>query len=596
MPDNKLKNPDQFDEHDESEEALKEHLSSSHELGDEQRVKVLSPGMLVIKRFLRNRLAIIGFVIIAFMFLFSFLGGIISPYGETEVFKYVGTMSKEYASITQNDDYRYTVADGMNYSGVAHSKFILARNSGKTTFTSGDMEYHIVQEGNEFYRIVTSDPVAKITNFRGVVAINPLDGAILSDAVKVAATEAITGGVTQFTAEGDLYTIVQSGREYVLGKSGDAAIESKFIIDPAIQSTKISYEFAYAVEKAVTDETTSAFTVGGQEFEIEEEDNRAVIYTRTASGREEYALFSKLAIQPKSPDIFLSIDFKRLLSDTITEGKTTFMFKDAAGTDVEYAVSRLNNVYTVKADTLTHLISIHEAPSKAHWLGTDKHGMDVITRLMYGGRISLTIGFIVVLLESVLGVIMGGIAGYFGKWVDMLIMRIVDVFNCIPFMPLLIILGSVMDALEVDPQLRIYYLMFILGVMSWPGIARMVRGQILSLREQEFMVAAEATGISVSRRIFKHLVPNVIPQLIVFATMGLGGVILYESTLSFLGLGVKFPLASWGNIISGVSTAYEMTNFWFVWIPAGMLILLTVLGFNFVGDGLRDAFDPKMKR
>ena len=153
-----------------------------------------------------------------------------------------------------------------------------------------------------------------------------------------------------------------------------------------------------------------------------------------------------------------------------------------------------------------------------------------------------------------------------------------------------------MDSLNIDPKVRIYYLMLILGIMSWPGIARVVRGQILSLREQEFMLAAEATGLRISRRIFKHLIPNVIPQLIVLATLGLGGIIIYESTLSFLGLGVKFPYASWGNIISGVSTAYEMTYFWFVWIPAGMLILLTVLGFNFVGDGLRDAFDPKMKR
>ena len=124
----------------------------------------------------------------------------------------------------------------------------------------------------------------------------------------------------------------------------------------------------------------------------------------------------------------------------------------------------------------------------------------------------------------------------------------------------------------------------------------MVRGQILSLREQEFMVAAEATGLSVSRRIFRHLVPNVIPQLIVICTMGLGGIILTESTMSFLGLGVKFPYASWGNIIQSVSNVYVMTNYWFVWIPAGFMILITVLGFNFVGDGLRDAFDPKMKR
>ena len=124
----------------------------------------------------------------------------------------------------------------------------------------------------------------------------------------------------------------------------------------------------------------------------------------------------------------------------------------------------------------------------------------------------------------------------------------------------------------------------------------MVRGQILSLREQEFMVATEATGVRISRRIFRHLIPNVIPQLIVIATMGLGDVILMEATLSFLGIGVKFPYASWGNIVNAVNDVYVLTNFWFVWIPAGFLILLTFLGFNFVGDGLRDAFDPKMKR
>ena len=124
----------------------------------------------------------------------------------------------------------------------------------------------------------------------------------------------------------------------------------------------------------------------------------------------------------------------------------------------------------------------------------------------------------------------------------------------------------------------------------------MVRGQILSLREQEFMVATEAMGIRTRKRIFKHLIPNVLPQLIVIATMDLGSVILTEASLSFLGLGVKFPAASWGSIINAVNDTYVMTNFWWVWIPAGICILLTVLGFNFVGDGLRDAFDPKMKR
>ena len=190
----------------------------------------------------------------------------------------------------------------------------------------------------------------------------------------------------------------------------------------------------------------------------------------------------------------------------------------------------------------------------------------------------------------------GGISGYFGGWVDGLIMRIVDIFYCIPSLPVIIILGAAMDAANLPSLLRIIYLMLILGFLGWPSVARMVRGQILSLREQEFMTATEACGIAVPRRIFRHLIPNVIPQLIVIMTMGLGSTIITEATLSFLGLGVRFPFASWGNIISDVNDTYVLTNYWFIWIPAGLLLLVTVLAFNIVGDGLRDAFDPKMKR
>jgi peptide/nickel transport system permease protein len=222
--------------------------------------------------------------------------------------------------------------------------------------------------------------------------------------------------------------------------------------------------------------------------------------------------------------------------------------------------------------------------------------MDMMTRLMYGGRVSLLVGFIVEFIATVLGVLFGGISGYFGKWVDNLIMRVVDIFYCIPSTPIIIILGAAMDATGVDPTLRMVYLMLILGFLSWPSVARLVRGQILSLREQEFMTATEATGLSVHRRIFKHLVPNVIPQLIVSCTMGLGSTIITEATLSFLGLGVKFPFASWGNIINDVNNTFVLTNYLFIWIPAGVCLLVTVLAFNLVGDGLRDAFDPRMKR
>ncbi len=244
--------------------------------------------------------------------------------------------------------------------------------------------------------------------------------------------------------------------------------------------------------------------------------------------------------------------------------------------------------------------NVKASPSKDHLLGTDSMGMDIFVRLMYGGRISLTIGFIVVILETLLGVLLGGLAGYFGGWVDQLIMRIVDVFNCIPTLPILLIASAVLDSFSsrdlIPASSRIYFLMVIITVFGWSGVARMVRGQILSLREQEYITATEVMGLPTWRKIFKHLIPNVMPQLIVNMTLGLGSVILYESTLSYLGLGVQIPHAAWGTMISSSKDPVILSNYMNMWLPAGFMIVLAVLGFNFVGDGLRDAMDPRSKK
>ncbi|NLY18814.1 MAG: ABC transporter permease [Clostridiaceae bacterium] len=246
------------------------------------------------------------------------------------------------------------------------------------------------------------------------------------------------------------------------------------------------------------------------------------------------------------------------------------------------------------------LVIFKAPPSKEHWLGTDTSGFDIFTRLMYGGRISLIISFIVIFLETIIGIILGGLAGYFGKWVDQVIMRIVDIFACLPGLPILLVLSATISSIESIPaEHRIYYMMAFLTLMGWTGVARIVRGQILMLREQEYMMAAETTGISPLNKIFRHLVPNTMPQLIVVATLGLGGVILYESTLSYLGLGVPFPRAAWGSMIAlaDPSKGQEiLASYPNMWVPAGILIVITVLGFSFIGDGLRDAFDPRMKR
>lgn len=251
-------------------------------------------------------------------------------------------------------------------------------------------------------------------------------------------------------------------------------------------------------------------------------------------------------------------------------------------------------------DRSVSIINFRAPPSSSHWLGTDTSGFDVFTRLMYGGRISLIISFIVIFLETIIGVILGGVAGYFGKWVDQAVMRVVDIFACLPGLPILLVLSATIASIDGIPaHHRIYYLMAFLTLMGWTGAARIVRGQILMLREQEYMLAATTTGIRASKKIFKHLIPNAMPQLIVTATLGLGGVILYESTLSYLGLGVPFPRAAWGSMIALADPSRGqdiLANYPNMWVPAGILIVIAVLGFSFIGDGLRDAFDPRMKR
>lgn len=565
----------------------KKQNSRAGALDDEQRVKVLSPSMLVFKRFIRNKLAIVGVIFIVFMFLFAFVGGWVSPYEEDQIFYHQEELEKDFASVTENDDYRYTVADGAEFGSMAQSKFILALKTGEETFEAGGQVYSVDPAGDDLYVINGTTQVARGMSNKMMTAVKALDGVTLPDGFEAAANAAISGGATEFDYEGESYVVTFEGKEAIVGTEMPAALASKMVYDTATDGEVLSFDFRYAAEQAFQ-AGASSFTADGVTYSMEIDPEVGATITKDG---EMYALMSKTVINSYIAGQVLTLEFKEAAKEAIADDLTEFSFND-----VDYVIYRNNTIWDIKSDTTTTVVNAYESPSWNHWLGTDGNGMDLLTRIMYGGRVSLVIGFIVVFIAAFLGVILGGVAGYFGKWVDSIIMRVVDIFNCIPSTPLIIILGSIMDAERVDPQIRMLYLMLILGFLSWPGVARLVRGQILSLREQEFMTATEACGLRVSHRIFRHLVPNVMPQLIVQCTMSLGSTIITESTLSFLGLGVKYPFASWGNIISAVSTVHVMTNYWFVWIPAGLCILITVLGFNFVGDGLRDAFDPKMKR
>ena len=652
-------------------------------LDDVSRVKVLSPGRQVFKRFIRNRLAVFGSVVLIFMFAFSFLGPLFYAHGQTEIFYKYNNQNVNYALAKENSAYNgYVVNDSVELD----SKVVTAMNSNIKSMIEEGKDYLLVEGetgnfeinrlGDEIYTlsgremdevcavgtstvtIGTYDSVGKKLKFSGEEiegledaakackgksgefkfggetysykkgsgksytitktsdGINYAEGS-LGEEFEAAMLAAIESEAKAFSFEGVNYTILKKDETSHVYTSGDpsmAMVYTRFTLDTYETGLKVSDEFRVNALLAAYD--SGKFSYEGQKYTIKSNDDVLEIFD--AQGNE-FAEFSTISIRRYSGEDSMDYDLKKALNTVIEEMKE----KDLKTAELTYRLPMQdeNGVYTYdeqgnlqyedgdltisQRDTGSYVINCQQtiyvidkfaAPSGTHVLGTDGDGFDVLARIMYGGRISLMVGFVVVFLEILLGVIMGGLAGYYGGWVDNLIMRLVDIFYCLPSMPIMIILGAMMDALRMNTYVRLMIMMAALGIMGWAGVARMVRGQILSLREQEFMVATEATGIRVKDRIFRHLVPNVMPQLIVIASLGIGGTIITESTLSFLGLGVKHPLATWGTIINSVSSASAMAHYPFIWIPVGLLICMTVIAFNFVGDGLRDAYDPKAKR
>ncbi|MGB8990766.1 MAG: oligopeptide ABC transporter permease [Desulfobaccales bacterium] len=225
-------------------------------------------------------------------------------------------------------------------------------------------------------------------------------------------------------------------------------------------------------------------------------------------------------------------------------------------------------------------------PSPAHLMGTDTLGRDVLSRIIYGSRVSLKVGFVAVGLATLIGLFVGALAGYYGGWVDQVLMRLVDLMLCFPAFFLILAVIAVLEP-------SIWNIMVVIGLTSWMGVARLVRAEFLSLREREFVTAARALGASDTRLILRHMLPNALAPIMVSATLGVAGAILTESALSFLGLGVQPPTPSWGNILTAGKDNIEIA--WWLSVFPGLAILITVMSYNLLGEGIREAIDPRLK-
>ena len=236
-----------------------------------------------------------------------------------------------------------------------------------------------------------------------------------------------------------------------------------------------------------------------------------------------------------------------------------------------------------------NMSAIQKPPSQEHILGTDTIGRDLLSRLLYAGRVSLSVSVVAVAIYAVVGVVIGAAAGYFGGTFDTVVMRLTDAIMCFPLMVLMIVLVAIMGQ-------NILNIVLIIAIVGWPSLARLVRAEVLSLKNQEFVESAVASGEGTFSIIFRYLIPNCAPSIIVNITFGIATAILMEAGLSFLGLGIQPPQASWGYMLMDAQSITILTRMPWLWLSPSLMIFITVMSINFVGDGLRSALDPKMKR
>ncbi len=239
---------------------------------------------------------------------------------------------------------------------------------------------------------------------------------------------------------------------------------------------------------------------------------------------------------------------------------------------------------------------LQTAGLKGYLMGTDGRGRDVFARIAHGGKTTMTVGAVAVLVSSVIAIIVGSLSGYFGGWVDTLLMRITEIFASIPFLPFAMLLSQIIKNYNVSEGGRMVIIMLILGVLSWTGLARMIRGQVLAEREKEFVTAARAMGVKESKIAFRHVLPNVVSVILVSLTLDFAGCLLTESSLSYLGFGVQQPRPTWGNMLSGSNNSTVIQNYWWQWLFPALFLSLAVVCINVVGDALRDALDPKTEK
>lgn len=493
----------------------------------DDRTKIESPWAVSFKRLKKNRMALVSLIILSLLAIMAFVAPFITPFGYNEGNMRAGSMPWKL-DIFQMDN--------LSLEGpLAAAKAVTVRPN--------DHTIHYVDENGRF----------------------------LFEEVKVSQIDMSDNAETKRSyislhdeKEPNFTTIkTESGKALMFSNDDFSLVEVKQVTGNFFDFVTDHKPLEYDADKK-----TAVYNVDGDIIEV----NWMI------------AISPKFVINGEK----YKFDKDAKTFNTLAGRKKTFAVYHVGGKELFVDWKNENTTGEITINSDGRLLPQKRQINKSYLMGTDKIGRCIYTRLVYGGRISLSVGIVATSLQVFLGLLFGSVSGYYGGVVDTIIMRLTEVVMSFPFLLICITMSVVLGP-------SIYTVMLIIGVLGWTGIARMIRAQILSLREQEFMEAATALGIKDSGKIVRHLWPNVMALIIVYATLGMSGAILTEAALSFLGLGVQPPKASWGNMLSNL-TQKQIESMPWLWIPAGASIFVTVMSFNILGDGLRDALDPKLKR
>lgn len=617
---------------------------ASKELTDDEKFaveKIESPSVMAFKAFFRRKLAVVALIVLVALFSFVFIGPEFFPMDLTYTDPLQANMAPNNTLIKVPDELKDNIKNINGFSdftvGVSQDNTLYIWGNSKNNLTNVDYTAfpEEIKEGEVAFASAGADHIIAITTDGKVVGwgngnngqygvvknendpYTQMPDELLNGTIDVSQVRQLICGY-QVTA-----LVMEDGTMYMWGNN-NAMLSLPELTKGDKYNTgvqKVAFSNYYAIilreDGTVTGGQTLTFNMqsaySNKDGQIK--NLRSYLKDRTvldiAATNNCYAFI----MDDGSLVVFGAAEYgeRDIPAETLNEKMVSIQ----AGTRHFVAVGESGTVYTwghndggqcdVAGETTdivytgakqTYLVNAEgELTDKSGFsgyvMGTDGRGRDILTRIVHGGKMTMTIGAVAVVVSTIIAVIVGCLSGYFGGWVDMLLMRITEIFSSLPFLPFAMMLSYVIRTMSISETMRIFIIMIMLGLLSWTGLARMIRAQVLAEREKEFVLAAKSMGVKEKRIAFKHILPNVISIILVNITLDFAGCMLTESSLSYLGFGVQQPQPTWGNMLNGANNSIVIQNYWWQWVFPAIFLSIATISINIIGDTLRDVLDPK---